>query len=91
MKKISESMPTLLIKTPFKGRGLNESIVNIPILTFRGVRYRPLIILTIGRGWDNDALLAGLVAARYEDGLPINDRVIDRCISRSFRESNQSA
>ena len=91
MKKVSESMPTLLIKTPFKGRGLNESIVNIPILTFRGVRYRPLIILTIGRGWDNDALLAGLVAARYEDGLPINDRVIDRCISRSFRESNQSA
>lgn len=91
MKKISEPMPTLLIKSPFKGRGLNETIVKIPTLTFRGIRYRHLIVLTVGRGWDNDALLAGLIAARYEDGWPINDRVIDRCISRSFRESNQAA
>ena len=91
MKKISEPMPTLLIKTPLKGRQLNETIVKIPTLTFRGIRYRHLIVLTIGRGWDNDALLAGLIAARYEDGLPINDRVIDRYLSRSFRESNQAS
>ena len=91
MKDVSETMPTFLIKSPFKGRGFNGRIVNIPILTFRGVRYRTLIILSIGRGWHNDSLLAGLIAARYEDGWPINDRVIDRCISRSFRESNQAA
>ena len=91
MKKVSESMPTLLIKTPFKGRGLNETIVKIPTLTFRGIRYRHLIVLAVGRGWDNDALLAGLIAARYEDGLPINDRVIDRYISRCFHENSQAA
>ena len=91
MKKVSKSMPTLLIKTPFKGRGLHGGMVGIHILNFNWRRYRPFAILIVGARWDNDTILAELSSIRFEFDLAISDRVIDRYISRCFRESNIAA